>query len=449
MVFKSFRLFIFFRLILLSITIYGILYLFNYTQLYFTEIIISLLFCYQIFSLTRFLETTNRGLTRFLNSVKYSDFTQSFSSGQKGSSFNELNKAFDDVIKEFHKARMEKEEHYRYLQTVIRHIGIGLIAYDVNGDVDLINNAFKKQLKLVSLNNINHIKGYRTPLKEKLLCIKPGERDLVKIHDEDVIYQFAIYATAYSMRNINYLLVSIQNIQSELDEKEMESWQKLIRVLTHEIMNSITPISSLSGTAHSILESNWDKLISDETEEALIDVKDAVKTIENRSKGMMNFVQSYRSLTHIPHPEFEVIAIEELFNRMSQLMKPQFEKTGITCTASVEPNDIEITVDTGLIEQVIINIVKNAIEAVRDKSHPEIGLSAHIDDYGKAVVQISDNGQGMEASVAEQIFIPFFTTKAYGSGIGLAFSKQVMRLHNGTISVKSKLDVKTVFTLRF
>jgi len=163
----------------------------------------------------------------------------------------------------------------------------------------------------------------------------------------------------------------------------------------------------------------------------------------------MNFVQSYRSLTHIPHPEFEVIAIEELFNRISQLLKPQFEKTGITCNASVEPNDIEITVDTGLIEQVIINIVKNAIEAVRDKSHPEIGLSAHIDDYGKAVVQISDNGQGMEASVAEQIFIPFFTTKAYGSGIGLAFSKQVMRLHNGTISVKSKLDVKTVFTLRF
>lgn len=447
--FKSFRFQVILRVILLAGSIFILSELFHRTNLYFTMSIVALIIVLQILNIIRFLEKTNRGLARFLKSIKYSDFTQSFSTTTKGSAFEELNAAFEEVISEFQNARMEKEEHYRYLQTIVHHVGIGLIAYDQTGTVDLINNSAKRQLKIAALNNINKLEGFRSGLGVLLNEIKPGERKLFKMMDGEDIYQLIVYATGFMLRHQNYRLVSLQNIQIELEEKEMEAWQKLIRVLTHEIMNSITPISSLSATAHSLLKSQWDSFEKGENAETLIDVKDAVSTIENRSKGLLEFVQSYRSLTHIPRPEYEIISVNDLFNGICSLLKPSFEELKVSCGVLLEPATMKITADPRLTEQVIINIVKNAVEAVRGQEKPEIGLSGAVDESGRPVLQIWDNGPGINPDVLEQIFIPFFTTKSEGSGIGLAFSRQVMRLHGGTLSVKSEPNVKTIFTLRF
>jgi signal transduction histidine kinase len=245
------------------------------------------------------------------------------------------------------------------------------------------------------------------------------------------------------------VLVSLQNIKSELEEKEMEAWQTLIRILTHEIMNSITPISSLASTTNSILSEELDDGAFTLTKEARDDVISAVRTIEKRSHGLMNFVENYRKLTRIPKPDLKVIPVADLFERIASLMKDQIEQSSIDCRISIVPPALKLKADPVLIEQVLINLCKNAVEAVSERSDAVIEMAARSDNHGKTVIQIADNGQGIEAEVLDKIFIPFFTTKPEGSGIGLSLSKQIMRLHGGTLKASSESGVRTQFTLRF
>lgn len=450
MIYKRFRLVCAVRVLLLSVTIAALFYLILHTNLFATIVIVTALAFYQIFSLLHYVEKTNRDLTRFLQSIQHADFSQSFTGGGLGTSFDDLKAAFTRVTDEFRRARAEKEEHFRYLQTVVQHVGIGLLAFKYDGAVDLINNAAKRLLKVPYLKNIAGLEPVSPALVSVLRQLSAGEKALVKIEDAEGVVQLAVYATEFKMRDETFTLVSLQNIQSELEEKEMEAWQNLIRVLTHEIMNSVTPISSLASSVNDLLQARRDQgsdLAVDQ--EALVDVRSAVQTIQKRSEGLLHFVDSYRNLTRIPKPHFQVFPVKNLFEQVQQLMSASVRNNGIAFHARIEPNSLELTADPELIEQVLINLLLNAMQAVHEQRNALIDLNAQLDERGRVVIQVKDNGPGIIAEAREKIFIPFFTTKKGGSGIGLSLSRQIMRLHRGTISVSSEPNVATVFTLRF
>ncbi len=449
MIYKRFYLNCIVRVVILSATICLLAYLLFKTDFIAAAVFVSLFAAYQIFALIRYVTKTNRDLTRLLDSIKYSDFSQSFTNSLKGSGFEELHTAFTEVIKEFQRTKIEKEEHFRFLQTIVDHVGIALIAFTPDGTVELINNAAKKLLKISRLGNIADLRSISPRLAQKLLELSPGGKDLVKLQQGDDLLQLSIYATGFVLRKQQLMLVAMQNIQNELEEKEMRSWQNLIRVLTHEIMNSITPIASLSSTAYGLLKNNQKCELPESMNEVIGDVREAVNTIEKRSKGLLDFIENYRKLTRIPKPDFKIVQVKDLFERVGGLLKDQLEVHSIDFTMRVDPESLEITADPALIEQVLINICKNSVEAVQGLSNPKIVLTAGTDGLGNPVVKVIDNGKGISEEVAEKIFIPFFTTKPQGSGIGLSLSKQIMRLHKGTLSVTSKSGVETTFVLRF
>jgi nitrogen fixation/metabolism regulation signal transduction histidine kinase len=437
------------RVLLLSGSICLLAFLLFKTEFIAASIFLGLICSYQIISLIRYVTKTNRDLNRFLLSIKHSDFSQSFTNKQKGSGFDELNTAFSEVTKEFQQAKIEKEEHFRFLQTIIDHVGIALIAYNPDGEVELINNAAKKLLKIPRLGNIKDIESISSVLADKLGNIAPGDKDLVKLKQGDNLLQLSIYATGFILRQQQLNLVAMQNIQGELEEKEMISWQNLIRVLTHEIMNSITPIASLASTATGLLKNGKECKVPEDMNEVIVDVRHAVRTIEKRSKGLITFIDNYRKLTRIPKPDFKIVQVQGLFERVESLMKDQFEHNSIKFNKEVDPESLTITADPALIEQVLINLCKNSVEAVSGVSRPKIKLKAGTDGLGNPVVKVIDNGKGIAEDVAERIFIPFFTTKPEGSGIGLSLSRQIIRLHKGTIGVASTPNERTVFKLRF
>ncbi len=451
MVYRHFRLACVWRVVLLGITIYLFVYLLNRTSFYALTFMTGLIILYEIYSLIHFVEKTNRDLNRFLDAVKYEDFSQSFSGLGLGSSFNDLKEAFNEVLRKFQRTRTEKEEHYRYLQTVVQHVGVGLMSYRQNGDISLINKAARQLLRVPRLKNVRSLEGFSRDLVDTLLRMKAGERSIVKVEDDDEVLQLAIHATEFITQEEKYTLVSIQNLQSELEEKEMEAWQNLIRVLTHEIMNSVTPIASLAASVNDLLgktagDHHAFRSIDDETVD---DIQGAVQTIEKRSEGLLHFVESYRKLTRLPKPNFQIFLVSLLFDRVRQLMDAEIAAKGMSLNVSVEPETLELTADPELVEQVLINLLMNSVEALEGRPDAAIRLKGGMNERGRAIVQIVDNGPGILKEVQEKIFIPFFTTKHEGTGIGLSLSRQIMRLHRGAISVSSEPDVETVFTLRF
>ena len=421
-----------------------------------TSIVAGAVVVLQIIELLFYVDRTNRLLNDFLQSIRYSDFTRTFQVESANSSLNKLKTTFNEVIKDFQAVRAEKEENHYYLQTVVQHIGIALIAYQKDGKVELINDATKKMFQVRTLNNILALKETYPELAQKLLTIKHGENALLKIREKDDMLQLSIYGTEFKIQNRNILLVSIKNIQQELDEKEMESWQKLIRVLTHEIMNSITPISSLSSTVRlimdDVIETLSEKEAGSDEIESLSEIKEALTTIHNRTDGLIHFVNTYRNLTKIPTPNFSIFPVNRLLQNVRQLHQNELEVAGIKCVVSVEPASLELSADEQLIEQVLINLMKNSIHTLHDNTdnpNPVIELRAYLNKRGKITIQTIDNGQGILPEVLERIFIPFFTTKPQGSGIGLSLSRQILRLHGGSINAHSEPDKETRFTLTF
>ena len=451
MVFKRFRFNCIIRVLAIGATLCTFFFLLFKTTQYAALFILGILIIYQIYSLIHYVEKTNRDLTRFFQSIKYSDFSQSFKSAGLGSSFDALKQAFTEVINSFRKTRTEKEEHYRYLQTIVQHVGIGLIAFQPNGDVELINTAAKRMLKIPQLKNIKALESLSKKLVDTLFKLRSQERALIKVEEDGELLHLAIYATEFKLRGQNFSLVSIQNIHSELEEKEIDAWQKLIRVLTHEIMNSITPISSLASTVNELIKENYPIQSSDTKldDESISDIHHAVQTIQKRSQGLLHFVDAYRNLTLVKKPKLQIFPIKELFSRVEKLLQANIKEKEINFKANIEPETLELAADPELIEQVLINLLLNALHAVTGKKEARIDLSSRLDGRGKTIIQVKDNGLGISEENIEEIFVPFFSTKEGGSGIGLSLSRQIMRLHNGTISVHSDPNVETIFTLRF
>ncbi|RMD86185.1 MAG: ATP-binding protein [Calditrichaeota bacterium] len=451
MVLKNFRINLVLRVLLLTSNVLLLGWLIFRTNLVVSTVLVSLLLIYQTWALIRYVDRTNRDLSRFFEAIRYGDFSQTFHSHGLGKSFKQLHAAFGEVMREFQKTRAAKEEHFRYLQTILQHVGIGLIAFQHTGEVELINRAAKRLLNFTQLKNIQELAKLNSELVKTLLNMRSGQKALVKIQDRDEQLQLALFATEFRMRGKNMVLVSIQNIHSELEETEIEAWQKLIRVLTHEIMNSVTPIASLASTVNELLKqiSATDSLSSRERAEVLKDICSGLQTIQKRSEGLMHFVEVYRNLTRLPRPDFKILSVKELFGRLEQLMRPQMEAQGITFQMEVTPENLEVMADAEMLEQVLINLLKNAMQALDGQPGAQIKLLAKLSSRGQLLMQVIDNGPGIPADALDKIFIPFFTTRKEGSGIGLSLSRQIMRLHKGSISVQSTPHVETVFTLRF
>ncbi|MCD4773783.1 MAG: hypothetical protein K8R41_10420 [Bacteroidales bacterium] len=451
MIYKKFRLLIIIRIILLILSVFLLFKLADYKQFIVSTIIISVLIILQILSLIRYVERTNKKLSKFLESIRHSDFTSSFSDKGSGKSFEKLNDEFNKIIIEFNKHRSEKEESFNYLQTAVQHVSTGIISFTKNGDVDLYNTAVKRLLKINNLRNINELKKVREDIPEILLNMKAGNKTLLKLIIDDDILQLSIIATEFRMRGDEYTLISLQNIHTELEEKEIESWQKLIRVLTHEIMNSITPISSLASTIKDLvlINVNGKTKLNTIEDDDIESVEAAMNTIQRRSDGLLNFVKTYRDLTRIPKPNFRHFEIKDLFEKSSDLLKPKMEKNNILCSIKVFPEDLKLTADPDLIEQVVINLILNSIDAVKNVENPKISILAFENLNKRITIDFIDNGIGIKSDILDKIFMPFFTSKKEGSGIGLSLARQIMHLHKGTISVKSTPEKGTTFTLTF
>jgi two-component system, NtrC family, nitrogen regulation sensor histidine kinase NtrY len=451
--FKNFRLNIIFRVLLLAINAFILVAVLQSGLYFMTPFLLSILLLLQIISLIHYIEKTNRIVTSFLESVRFSDFSRTFQVEGLGSSFDNLKKAFNKVIEDFQKIRNEKEEHYFYLQNIISHIEIGIIAYQKDGTVEMINNAAKKLFNVQHLKNIQLLESWSPGLEQVLFNIEPGDNELVKLRIGEDMLQLSMHATQFTLNERDIMLVSIKNIQSELEEQEMEAWQKLIRVLTHEIMNSIAPIASLTSTVNDMITDIAKKLEPElkeiESQENINDIVNALNTVHKRSTGLIQFVEKYRNLTRIPKPNFSVYHIKDQFNNIYKLFENEIAENNINFEISVVPEKLEITADEQLIEQVLINLVKNSIHALDNVKKKKIKLKAFINNNGRRIIHVVDNGQGIIKEVGDKIFIPFFTTKTSGSGIGLSLSKQIMRVHNGNIKVNSLPFIETCFSLTF
>ncbi|MHB9030300.1 MAG: sensor histidine kinase [Candidatus Latescibacterota bacterium] len=444
--FRRFRVECVVRIALIAVTLSLVFFLATRPNLYVTTGLALAAALVQAWLLFRYVETGHRNLLRFLESVKYADLSCSFDPAD--SSAGELNKALNEVLDRFRLVHAEREDRHCYLQTVMHHVEAGLIVFDSEGAVELANTAAERLLGIPHIRHSGDLAPLHPGLAEVLPHLGPGERRLVPVESDGERHQLAVHAASFVLRGKQLTLVSLHDIRNELEEKEMESWQNLIRVLTHEIMNSITPIASLASTADKLLEGTASQQEAPDPE-ALGDIRGAVRTIEQRSRGLLHFVENYRRLTRIPKPQFRVFPVSEIFERVARLMNVRIEGAGINLETGIEPEGVELTADPDLLEQVLINLVQNSVQALAGVPNGKITLRAGVDDLGRVLIQAADNGPGIMEDVLAKVFIPFFTTKRDGSGIGLSLSRQIMRLHQGTITVRSEPSVETVFTLRF
>lgn len=394
--------------------------------------------------LYQYVTNVNRKLTYFLESVRYSDFTINFRSDNKmGRTFKELNQQFNEVLLAFRQARAEKEANLQYLNTIVQHIGTGLITFDANGQVNLINNAALRMLGIYRLHQLIELKEKHPRLYDLLSNLDSGVRDLYRTPNDQPL---ALQAAAIQLRGMWVKIVVLQNIQTELQQQEIESWQNLTRVLRHEIMNSMTPIVSLVGTMRLIVNEDIERSTNDQ--EAVNDLKEALSTLEKRSKGMMQFVNAYRDFTTLPKPVFASLSVAELLQEVLQLLQTDLTQSGVLWKLSVKPEGLTVKADASQIQQVLINLIKNASEAFSSQTNRLISLTAYQVD-GTVMIEVEDNGDGIEPEALENIFIPFYTTKKTGSGIGLSLSRQILQQHNGQLNVESQVGKGTIFTLIF
>jgi len=446
--FNDFRFRVAFRVILLGVVIALQVYMLGKPNMIFAAGLTFLIIIGQLIELYRFTSQTNRKLTRFLESVKYSDFISGFTSDNKlGNSFRELNVAFNEVLEAFRKARSEKEEHWQYLNTIVQQVRTGILSFDTDGNIQLMNANAKRFVGITNMKNIQELEKHNPKLLHALQEVQPGKSTLYKSGTE---FLLTLQATELRIRGNTVKLITLQNIQNELQRQELEAWQNLTRVLRHEIMNSITPISSLTSTLREILDHELVKKGNDYElkAEGADDLRDGLETIENRSKGLIKFIDAYREYTSLPQPKIKTLRVKELIEKVTQLLKPEFKKKNIQIFAHYDSEYLTVKADEEMIEQVLINLMKNAIEAADHAEQAKIEINGSYTENA-VIITITDNGPGIIPEAIDRIFVPFFTTKKTGSGIGLALSRQIMQMHNGSLTVFSEPDVKTTFTLRF
>ncbi|MGV6944886.1 sensor histidine kinase [Sphingobacterium kyonggiense] len=400
---------------------------------------VLVIFAYNIFSSHRFLF---KQLLEFSEAVKYKDFTRRFVVKNQKSTEGQLFHAFNQINEVYKHISIDQALQHQYLNKVINMLDTAILFYhSESGKVIWLNEAFKELFQVPHLGNISGMKKRHGELYEKTMQLRVGKHQMDTVHSSKGKIKLLMQSSGFETQEGNFRIVVYQNINEAIDETETKAWHKLLRVLTHEIMNSIGPISSLAETLHQRLE-HWT------AEEDLEDLKLGIYTIKRRSEGLLQFAKSYRMINKVDQPQYGDIQVLQLFESIYQLLEPTLMQKNIDLDIIIKNTRLVIQADINLIEQVIINLLLNAIEAVKDKENPYISLSA-VEQKDSVQIKIQDNGVGMSQELQEQIFTPFFTTKKTGTGVGLTLSKQIMLMHQGNLSVDSEEGVGSTFTLQF
>jgi nitrogen fixation/metabolism regulation signal transduction histidine kinase len=435
------------RIVLLVAEIFIATYLLVKLQFLFGGIVL-LIVLYQSYNLYDFLKKAQAEVQQFVENVHYRDFSRHFDVKHAPAEVQSLRQGFNEINSAFKIISLERETQYQYLQKILELVDTGILSYEIEtGNVVWMNESLKKLLKIPYLKTIQSLDKRDAALCTQVVDLKPGESLITDIHIDRNTLKILISATAFQTNNRRYKLIAFQNVNEALDETESKAWQKLLRVMTHEIMNSVAPISSLADTLKNRLQHS-SELIDDETG-TLEDLSLGMETIKRRSEGLLKFAQTYRNLNMITAPNLQKFYVKDLFKTQHRLMLPTLQQKNIELEIILKDPELQLEADINLIEQVLINLLLNAMEAVKETPHPKIILTASQSANGRVAIKVVDNGSGIEDEVLDKIFIPFFSTKKSGSGIGLSLCKQIMMLHKGNIHVQSVMNEGTAFILQF
>jgi len=468
--FKRFSLLITARTVLAMLTLILLTQAIIHDGYHATILLLCIVLIIQFSELVRFISKTNAELVRFFDAVRHADFSQRFELKAMGTGFEDLGSTFSDILQRIQQVRSNQETELRQIKAIIEHVPVPLLSINQNGKITLWNNSVRRLFGSNAVSHIDDMAQFDENFPKKLKSILAGEKTLVNITIDDMEHKLIISATEVITASHRETLLSMQDIQSELAIAQLQAWQDLVSVLTHEIMNSITPVASLAKTAVDLVEdvqekaqalpvisagvtSTENKNISEqayeEITEELEDILGAVKTVARRSDGLMQFVTSYRRLTRLPSPNKKVMQVATLFSHVETLTKQDWQEKGIELTRNITPQALDIFVDADMIEQILINLLQNAAQALSHTPSAKVDFSAFLNLRGHVVIEVADNGKGIVPENIQQIFVPFFTTKKEGSGVGLALTRQVMLAHNGKVAVRNNEQGGATFSLTF
>jgi nitrogen fixation/metabolism regulation signal transduction histidine kinase len=414
-----------------------------------TPIVCAILAIGLLVELVRYVESVNRELAGFLSFVAHGDFSVNLPLAGKGKVFRELESAYRLLAGKYRDLNLQRAANHRYLEALVEHVSIALICLDGEGAVTLMNREAKALFKTPHLANLKSFARIDAQLPEAIAGLADGDRVLIGVKIGDEVLQLALFATEFELPGGRYKLISFQNIRDELEQREIDYSQKLIKVLTHEIMNSVTPIISLTKLIGDRLvdEKSGGLAVQGLASEEQQDLARGLASIHSRGSGLLKFVQSYAALTNLPRPSLAAVDVAALLDRVHALMAPALE--GIRLDVQAVGANLTVRADPQQIEQVLINLVKNAAEALAGRADGRVVLRGARDEHGRVLIQVIDNGPGIDPKHVDDIFLPFFTTKRSGSGVGLSVSRQIMALNKGLLTVKTARESGSEFTLRF
>ncbi len=409
-----------------------------------------LFLAWSLFVIWRHISRTNKELTRFLDAARYADFSQRFNYGHMGAGFGDLGQVFTDILARQRSMRASQQQEVRYLKALIEHVPVPVMTLHGDQSVTLQNNAARRLFGSVHVACLEDFGQFGEGFRKAVSEAAPGNRELVTFSVEGIAYQLTMAVSEIIVGGDTQRLVSLQDIQSELDNTQAEAWQDLVLVLTHEIMNSITPVTSLAKTARDVVEDIVQKTDPQATTAAdLADLQDALITLARRSDSLMQFVQSYRQVTRMSPPVKKRIRLEELFEACRRLVMAEWPADSVSLSISVSSPGLDVYADRDLLEPVLLNLLHNAWYATNGCDKPQIQLTGRMNRRGNVTIEVSDNGPGVPEAIARKIFVPFFTTRQGGSGVGLALARQVMSAHGGFIRVAANNAGGAKFTLTF
>ncbi len=403
-----------------------------------------------VYEIFQYISRSNRELTRFLDAARYGDFGQRFQFENLGAGFDALGESFTQILNRIRENRNEQESEIRHLSALLEHVPVPLISIMADERIKLWNNSARQMFGTVQVEKLSDFEQFGAEFFDHIKSIKPGQQRVATFRSLDVEQQLKISASEITIASETERLISLQNIQNELDGMQLNAWQDLVRVLTHEIMNSMTPVTSLAKTTANLIDDASSKLESNgNVIDSLIDARDAANTVARRSDGLLDFVSSYRQLTRLPEPKKTQIKLDTLFSDVADVATEGWNDKGIGFRKSISPDQLHINADQQMIEQVLINLIRNSEQALDNTSNPKVTLSGKLNARGNVSIEIADNGPGIPTGVAGKIFVPFYTTRNEGSGVGLALSRQIMIAHGGSISFSNIKEGGARFTLVF
>ncbi|SMG29729.1 sensor histidine kinase [Arenibacter troitsensis] len=405
---------------------------------------------FQAYYLIRYVNETNRKIAYFFDAIKNEDFTLRFPEKLTLKSLKELNHSLNMLNEMIQKIHLKNQTQERFYQEILKQADIGILTINEKGHILFANPRLEHMFTYTPLNHIKQLSQIDENLYRVFSELKPFERRMFQLTNEREKIDLAIKSSSFHLDGKELLLVVIQDIHQELDEKETESWTKLIRVLTHEIMNSITPITSISDSILKYYHNeNSTPDDSSENHQRFNNTIKGLEVIKDQGENLMSFVQSYRSFLNVPVPDKKIVSAQSLLEKVKLLVSqnPEFSNTSIEL--QIQTPSLELFIDEKQITQVLINLCKNALQSLSNQESSAIKLNAGINSAGEKYIEVEDNGPGIPHELINEIFVPFFTTKNTGTGVGLSLSKQILKMHGGNLKVNSVPNKNTTFTLLF